>query len=90
VQQPQLVAGADFYASANIFGGSWYIFFRLGHGYFSLFSRSVAGNSSYEDKINDWLDFYVLEVKQRQIYGFWGFGDTYHSTFRAFSFYLDT
>ncbi|KAF4582536.1 hypothetical protein EYR38_002662 [Pleurotus pulmonarius] len=65
---PQLVASPEFYASRKLFGGRW-----------NIPDMSTSGARAIEKRKSDLLDFYLLDIEQRQFYGFWDFGDVMHT-----------
>jgi len=65
--QPQLVTDPQTYHSAGVFG-RW-----------SLPDRSTSARAKLEDSIAASVDFYGGQVKERQWYGFWHYGDVMHT-----------
>ncbi|KAL0958188.1 hypothetical protein HGRIS_000351 [Hohenbuehelia grisea] len=65
---PQLVASPQFYASHKLFGGRW-----------NVPDSSTSGARAIEKRKSDLLDFYLLDINQRQFYGFWDYGDVMHT-----------
>ncbi|KAG9218199.1 hypothetical protein CCMSSC00406_0005880 [Pleurotus cornucopiae] len=65
---PQLVASPEFYASQKLFGGRW-----------NVPDMSTSGSRAIEKRKSDLLDFYLLDIEQRQFYGFWDYGDVMHT-----------
>jgi hypothetical protein len=65
--QPQLVAGPRTYHRAGVFG-RW-----------SLPDRSTPARAALEDSIAATVAFYDSQVRERQWYGFWDFGDVMHT-----------
>ncbi|WP_327712527.1 twin-arginine translocation signal domain-containing protein [Streptomyces sp. NBC_00464] len=67
LDRPQLVATPETYHGINVFG-RW-----------SLPNRSTPGRTRLEDSIASSVSFYAEQVKQRQWYGFWDYGDIMHT-----------
>lgn len=65
--QPHLVTDPATYHRAGVFG-RW-----------SLPDRSTPARAALEDSIADTITFYAGQVRQRQWYGFWDFGDVMHT-----------
>ncbi|KAF8068032.1 hypothetical protein FPV67DRAFT_1168676 [Lyophyllum atratum] len=65
---PQIVASPSFYAAHRLFGGRW-----------NLPNTTRSGAAAIERRKSDLLDFYLLDINQRQFYGFWNYGDVMHT-----------
>ncbi|GLB38916.1 hypothetical protein LshimejAT787_0600780 [Lyophyllum shimeji] len=65
---PQIVAQPAFYAARRLFGGRW-----------NIPDTSTSGAAAIEKRKSDLLDFYVMDIDQRQFYGFWNYGDVMHT-----------
>ncbi|RDB17472.1 Uncharacterized protein YetA [Hypsizygus marmoreus] len=65
---PQIVANPSFYAAHRLFGGRW-----------NVPNTSTSGAAALEKRKSDLLDFYLLDIEQRQFYGFWNYGDVMHT-----------
>ncbi|KAG5652692.1 hypothetical protein H0H81_004077 [Sphagnurus paluster] len=65
---PQIVATPAFYASHRLFGGRW-----------NVPNTSRSGAAAIEKRKSDLLDFYLMDIDQRQFYGFWNYGDVMHT-----------
>jgi hypothetical protein len=65
---PVLVASAERYHSAGVFGQQW-----------SLPDRSNPTKAWVEDRLAAQVDHYLGQVDQRSWYGFWDYGDVRHT-----------
>ncbi|MFJ8955088.1 hypothetical protein ACIRO1_33825 [Streptomyces sp. NPDC102381] len=65
--RPQLVTDPKTYHGVDVFG-RW-----------SLPDRSTPARKQLEDSIAGSVEFYTEQVKQRQWYGFWDYGDIMHT-----------
>ncbi|KAJ8514833.1 hypothetical protein ONZ45_g7662 [Pleurotus djamor] len=65
---PQVVSSPEFYVSHKLFGGRW-----------NVPDMWTSGSRAIEKRKSDLLDFYLLDIEQRQFYGFWDYGDVMHT-----------